>query len=267
MTDPGIWTLMITAMLLAAGHALSPDHWFPFVAIGRANSWSPARVSALAALAATGHVTSSVAVALITVFAEKGAPKEAAEILHDITPTLLILFGLGYALISAYKLRKSHHGHSHGLSFLNRKLGIDPHDYEMRDDEHAHDHAHHHTHDVPCAPDHHHTESHCDCPSLPGRHMSTRAAWGLVLILGLTPCIALVPLTFAARVHGTSATVAVILVFALSAVLSILVATRLALHGLRLVRLGFFDRYSSIAAGILIALIGIAGHIFEHSHH
>ena len=271
MTDPGIWTLMISAVFLAASHALSPDHWFPFVAIGRANSWSAARVSALALLAAVGHVTSSVIVALLTVFAEKGAPKEAAELLQEITPTLLIIFGAGYALTAAYRLRKSRHGHSHGLLILNRKLGIDPHDYEMQGDRHFHDHdhdsVHAHAHDVPCAADHHHVEHHCDCPSLPGGHMSTRAAWGLVLILGLTPCLALVPLIFAARIHGSSGILAVILVFAVSAAASILIATRLALHGLRLVRLGFFDRYSSIVAGAVIAFIGVAGHIFEHSHH
>ena len=96
--------------------------------------------------------------------------------------------------------------------------------------------------------------------------MSTRAAWGLVVILGLTPCIALVPLTFAARGLGATAVVSVVAVFALSAILSILTATWLALHGLRLVRLEFFDKYSGIAAGILIALVGVAGHIFEHSH-
>ena len=259
MNDPGIWPLLISAALLAAAHALSPDHWFPFVAIGRANSWSATRVSALALLAALGHVTSSVVVALLTVFAEQGAPKEAAEVLQEITPTLLIVFGAGYAVISAVRLRRSHHGHAHGMSFLNRKLGVDPHDYEMHDHEHEED--------ASCAHDHRHPEHHCDCPTLPGRHMSTRAAWGLVLILGLTPCIALVPLTFAARVHGFGGTVAVILVFAVTAILSILTATRLALRGLRLIRLGFFDRYGSIAAGTIIALIGIAGHIFEHSHH
>lgn len=250
---------MVTALLLAATHALSPDHWFPFVAIGRANSWSNSRVLGLAFLAAMGHVISSVVVSLATVFAEKGAPKEVAETLQEITPTLLIVFGAGYALVSWLKLRKSRHGHSHGLSFLNRKLGVDPHDYEMHDHKHD-DHEH-------CPSDHRHEQKHCDCPTLPGAHMSTRAAWGLVVILGLTPCIALVPLTFAARGLGFSAVASVIIVFALSAVISILAATRLALYGLRLVRLGFFDKYSGIAAGILITLIGVAGHLFEHSHH
>ena len=256
MTAPGFSTLLVTAALLAATHALSPDHWFPFVAIGRANAWKGSRVLGLAFLAAMGHVTSSVIVSLLTVFAEKGAPHEVAEMLHEVTPTLLIVFGAGYALASWFKLRSSRHGHSHGLSFLNRKLGVDPHDYELHEHDDRSD----------CAEDHHHEEAHCDCPKLPGAHMSTRAAWGLVVILGLTPCIALVPLAFAARGYGPSGVATVVVVFACSAIVSILAATWLALRGLRLIRLGFFDRYSGIVAGMLILLIGVAGHLFEHTH-
>ncbi len=257
MTDPGILTLLFAALFLAATHALSPDHWFPFVAIGRANNWPSSRVLGLAFIAAIGHAGASIAVSLLIVFAEKGAPKEIAELLQEITPTLLIVFGLGYAAISFYKLRVSRHGHSHGFSFLNRKLGINPHDYEM----------HVHKEGEKCASDHRHEHKSCDCPELPGQHMSMRAAWALVIILGLTPCIALSPIVFAAHRYGIFSVGLVSAAFAFSAVLSILTATWLALHGLKLIKLGFFDKYSSIAAGILIALIGVAGHILEHTHH
>jgi ABC-type nickel/cobalt efflux system permease component RcnA len=256
MMDPGVLALMTAAALLAAAHALSPDHWFPFVAIGRADNWRSSRVLLLAFLAATGHIVTSIIVSLLTVFAEKGAPREVAEVLKEITPTLLIAFGVGYAFVSIWRLRKSRHGHAHGMSFLNRRLGVNPHDYEMHD----------HRVDESCSSDHHHEQKHCDCPTLPGDHMSTRAAWGLVVILGVTPCIALVPLTFAARGYGFYAVFSVIGVFAVSATASILIATWLALRGLRLIRLAFFDKYSSIAAGFVIALIGVAGHIFEHHH-
>lgn len=253
----GAWTMMVPAFLVAVSHALSPDHWFPFVVIGRANQWRTASVLGLAALAALGHALSSIAVGLVSVFAEQGAPREVAATLQEITPTLLIVFGVLYAAVSAYKLRVSRHGHSHGISLFNKWLGIDPHDYDLPG--HDHDHAH----DDDCG----HEHGHCDKDVLPKKHLSSKAAWGLVVILGITPCVALLPVTFAAVRYGTTTVILTNVVFAVSAVASILLATWLALRGMKLLRLKFFDRYSGITAGVVIALLGVAGHFLEHSHH
>jgi nickel/cobalt exporter len=253
----GAWTMVVPAFLLAISHALSPDHWFPFVVIGRANRWRTSSVLGLAFLAAAGHVVSSIAVALLSVFAKQGAPRDIASFLQEVTPTLLIVFGTVYALVSAYKLRVSRHGHSHGLSFVNRWFGVDPHDYDLP----GHDHDH--RHDDDCG----HEHGHCEKDVLPKRHLSSRAAWGLVLILGVTPCVALLPITFAAVRYGTFTVILACAVFAVSAITSILVATWLALHGMKLLRLKFFDKYGGITAGVIITLIGVAGHLLEHSHH
>ena len=256
--NTGTLALVLSAVALAASHALSPDHWFPFVVIGRANNWRTVSVLGLALLAALGHVTTSIVVGLLTVFAGHGAPSEVIEVIKEVTPALLIVFGSGYAAISFYKLRMSRHGHSHGFTWVNKWLGIDPHDYEF------HETGHHHE---DCAPDHKHEQAHCDCPTLPGRHLSSRAAWGLVVILGITPCVALVPLTLEAIRHSMGAVILVNTVFAVSAVASILVATFFALRGLKLIRLSFFDKYGGVTAGTIIALIGVAGYLFGHSHH
>ena len=259
--DTGIVTLLLSAIALAASHALSPDHWFPFVAIGRANNWKTLSVLGLAFIAALGHATTSVVVGLVSVFAGQGAPAEWVEVMKAITPALLIAFGAGYTFISLYKLRVSRHDHSHGLGVLNRWLGIDPHDYEFHKNSNS-------GAPVPaCAGDHHHEKEHCDCPTLPGHHMSSRAAWGLVVILGITPCVALVPLTFAAFQHGMGTVLLINVVFSVSAVFSILFATFLALKGLKLIRLAFFDKYGGVTAGIIIVSIGVIGIFFGHSHH
>lgn len=257
MMTAEIWTLTLPAFLLAATHALSPDHWFPFVIIGRANRWSTAAVLGLALLAAAGHAGTSIAVGLLSVFAKRGAPAEIAETLQKITPTLLIVFGMLYALISAYRLRVSRHGHAHGVPVINKWLGIDPHDYDL------HGHRDHHAHTDTCG----HEHGACDRSVLPGSHLSSKAAWGLVVILGLTPCVALLPISFSAAQLGTTALVIINGVFALTAIASILLATWLALRGLKLIRLRFFDRFGGITAGVIILLLGVAGHVLSHSHH
>lgn len=255
--DYGAVALVVPAFLLAVSHALSPDHWFPFVVIGRANRWRIASVLGLAFLAAFGHVVSSVVVGLLTVFAEQGAPRSVATFLQEVTPTLLIGFGVLYSSASAYKLRVSRHGHSHGVRFINRWLGIDPHDYDLP--EHDHDHRH----DEHCG----HERGRCEQEVLPSDHLSSKAAWGLVFILGVTPCVAILPITYAAARHGAFAILLVNGVFAVSSVTSILLATWLALRGMKLLRLRFFDRYGGIIAGIIIALLGIMSHLIDHSHH
>jgi len=59
-------------VLLAITHTISPDHWFPFVMLGRANDWSLTRILLLATLAGIGHVGTSVVIGTVGVLASKG---------------------------------------------------------------------------------------------------------------------------------------------------------------------------------------------------
>ena len=61
LTQAGLWTLLVATFTLAATHTVSPDHWFPFVMVGRANKWKTSWVLLLALLAGIGHVGTSVA--------------------------------------------------------------------------------------------------------------------------------------------------------------------------------------------------------------
>jgi len=85
LTQAGLWTLMIGTFTLAATHTVSPDHWFPFVMVGRANNWKTPWVLMLALIAGVGHVGTSVAIGMVGVFAESGTSKEVAEFLENAT--------------------------------------------------------------------------------------------------------------------------------------------------------------------------------------
>jgi len=293
-TSAGLWALMVATFILATTHTVSPDHWFPFVMVGRANKWRTSWVLGLAILAGIGHVGTSVVIGLIGVYAKTGTAKEVATFLENATPILLMVFGFGYAAYALYKQRVGAHGHSHGIPIINKWLGIDPHtydlpgghhvhkgeDYHRHDDhgdahlEHSHTHNHGHTHDH-----HNHTHSQHEHEHTHSIHRHThehhdhgkqkvdlkdkRAGWGLVAILGLTPCIALLPLTFAAVKYGTMAIILVNVSFAVATIGTIMLFAWLGLKGLSWIKLEFFDEYGDIIAGIIIGLLGVATKVFE----
>ena len=82
-------------------------------------------------------------------------------------------------------------------------------------------------------------------------------------ILGLTPCIALLPLTFAAVRYGTTAIILVNVVFAAATIGTIVFLTWLGLAGLSWMNLAFFDEYGDIIAGLIIGLLGVVTKFFD----
>lgn len=326
-SNAGFWALMATTFILATTHTVSPDHWFPFVMVGRARKWRLSLVLGLAALAGIGHTGTSVFIGLVGVFAEKGASKDIATLLENATPLLLIIFGFGYAAFALYRQRIGAHGHSHGIPIVNKWLGIDPHAYELphsnhsqgngHDHDHDHDHKqdskrglqigkvnfylhnmdihitvvhddHSHDYDATREDNHVHEHSHTGtvhnhehihqvkgkpAPSHThyghehGAHKTNikdrRAGLGLVAILGLTPCIALLPLTFAAVKYGTMAIILVNIMFAIATIGTILLFTWLGFMGLSWIKLDFFDEYGDIIAGVIIGLLGVITKVFE----
>ena len=128
-SNAGFLALMAAAFILATTHTISPDHWFPFVMVGRAKKWKLSWVLGLAVLAGIGHVGTSAIIGLTGVFAKTGSAKEIAMFLENATPVLLMLFGFGYASYACYKQFVGHHSHSHGIPIINKWLGIDPHAY------------------------------------------------------------------------------------------------------------------------------------------
>jgi len=313
-SQAGLWTLMIATFTLAATHTVSPDHWFPFVMVGRANKWKVSWVLGLALLAGIGHVGTSVFIGLVGVFAEKGVSKNIALFLENATPMLLIVFGFGYAAYALYKQRVGSLGHSHGVPIINKWLGINAHAYDLPGQTHSHaqdvsftvagrfvialhkldvvtyvvhddhmhgydatteaDHEHKHYHDEKLH-EHRHKHSvkgidgfvHSHGDENPREEVrdlkDKRAGWGLVAILGLTPCIALLPLTFAAIKYGTGAVILVNIAFTIGTLGTIVLFTWLGYLGLSWIKLDFFEKYGDVIAGAIIGLLGLATKLFE----
>ena len=311
LSNAGLWTLIVATFTLATTHTVSPDHWFPFVMVGRANNWKTAWVLMLALIAGIGHVGTSVGIGLMGVFAETGTSKSVAEFLESATPMLLMIFGFGYAGYALYKQWTGEALHVHGIRFVNRWLGINEQVYELPENPEedtsipvftriglwlhkkgliadvAHD-DHMHSFDATEEEDHEHVHEH---GTLVHEHphfhkvkgidgavhehgelteeqsafdlKDKKAGWGLVAILGLTPCIALLPLCFASVKYGTMAVILVNVSFTVGTLGTILIFTWLGYLGLSWIKLDFFEKYGDVIAGAIIGLLGLATKVFE----
>jgi ABC-type nickel/cobalt efflux system permease component RcnA len=198
-----------------------------------------------------------------------------ASALENATPLLLIIFGFGYALYAFYKHIAGRSGHSHGIPIVNKWLGIDPHAFSLSQHSHSQDHHHNHAYQHTGADmlyDHPNAKSakaavETDYLSAASSSMhrlqGKNAGWGLVAILGLTPCIALLPLSFASLKYGAAAIVLVSVIFAISTIATIVIMTWIGYKGLKLIQLDFFEKYGEIIAGLIIGLIGLSTKVFE----
>ena len=79
---------------------------------------------------------------------------------------------------------------------------------------------------------------------------------------GLTPCIALLPLTFAAVKYGTAAVILVNIAFTVGTLGTIIIFTWLGYLGLSWIKLEFFEQYGDVIAGAIIGLLGLATKVF-----
>ena len=127
-------TLALIAAAISIGsiHTLSPDHWVPFAALGRAEGWSARRTAGITAACGLGHVTVSVALGLLGVFFGRELFETFGHRLDSVSGLLLIGFGVAY-----------------GAWGLHRTISVRAHD---RAQAHGHAHAHLHRHHQLSAP-------------------------------------------------------------------------------------------------------------------
>ena len=252
-----LWALLGIAFSVAVVHSLSPDHWLPFVMLGRAREWGVPRTLGIAGIAGSLHVGTSIAIGLIGLFLGTVLAEEFASVVEYITGSLLFVFGLGFAFFSWR--RKNAHTHR-GIPLINRLFRVNTEEAEKlmhvhdEGEEHAHDehddHDDHDDHDHDDDHDHEHHEEH--------RHGGAgKAGYGLVAIIGLTPCVALLPIVFAGTTQGINAVITLMVVFFVATLATILIATGLATKGLQLIRLNFFEKHGEVFTGLIIALMGI----------
>jgi len=228
--------LALSAATVALLHTLAgPDHYLPFIALGRARGWSIGRQMRITLVCGTGHVAASLGLSLIVIWLGRGA--ELALWTEDrrgeLAGWLLLGFGVAYTVWGIRQaLRQRPHSHWH-----------------VHEDGTAHDHPHGHSG--------RHAHVHTEADGAPVARRLT--PWVLFVLLVLGPCEPLIPLLLYAAAEGGAPAVATVAgAFAavtLAAMCGAVWVGALGLASLAPLRLG---RYAHLLAGLTLVACGLA---------
>lgn len=230
--------LAASAATIALLHTLAgPDHYLPFIALGRARGWPLGRQLRITALCGAGHVAASLALSLLVIWIGRGTGLAlwAEERRGVVAGWLLLGFGVAY---TAWGVRQLLRGRPHSH-------------WHVHEDGTAHNHPHGHS------GQHAHPHTEADGQAA-GRRLTP---WVLFVLLVLGPCEPLIPLLlYAAAAGGTPAVTAVAGTFAavtLAAMCGAVLLGSLGLASLAPTRVG---RYAHVLAGLILVVCGLAVH-------
>jgi len=224
--------LYVTAASIGFIHTVfGPDHYLPFIVMGRAREWSRIKTALITFLCGLGHIMSSVVLGMVGVILGIGVMKlEAFEVVRgNLAGWALIGFGFAYfiwGLHRSLKNRPHKHPHAHG-------------DWTAHSHLHAHSKEHAHVHDEE------------------GKKNIT--PWILFTIFILGPCEPLIPiLMYPAAKNSLTGLVGVTVIFGAVTIMTMLGIVVISSLGINIIPLGRLERYTHALAGGTICLCGVA---------
>ena len=236
MTAP---LLVATVAAVGVLHTLVPDHWAPIVVVGRQQGWTVARTVRAAAIAGTGHVTSTLVLGIVVWALGASLAVRYGHTVNVVAAGALVAFGawIGYA---GWRELGEGHGHAHhGHAHLHRHAD-------------ATEHVHWH--------EHHEDDWHAAAGGAAVVHEHDHAIAGrtaLLLILGSSPMVEGLPAFFAASTYGPRLLVLMAVVFAAATIATYVAVSSAAIAGLQRVSLGAVERYGEVLSGAFVAVVGI----------
>jgi len=108
----GLLQILIGAFLLSIVHASIPNHWIPLVALSKAENWNEKTTLGVTAIAGFAHTLSTIIIGIIVGFLGYKLSGSYSFIVGVIAPSLLILLGIIYLILSARSNKQHHH---HGI--------------------------------------------------------------------------------------------------------------------------------------------------------
>jgi nickel/cobalt exporter len=214
--------LALVAVGMGALHTLAFDHWVPFAALARAEHRSIRRTALVTAACGLGHVTVSVLLGLVALVVGLAVMQAFGEQLERVAGLLLISFGVVYGLWGLHRaMRDRIHAQMHGV---------------LPEHQHGSGPGHHH----------HHNET-------AGR----RTTWTLFLLFSADPCVAVIPMMFAAAPLGWASALIVVIAYETATIAMMVALTLPARMAASAVRGQWADRYGDALAGGIITAVGV----------
>ena len=106
---------LLVAAVAAVGvlHTVVPDHWVPIALIARQRGWSKSETARASLQAGTGHVLSTLLIALIVWLAGIAVAQRLGDIVDIASGLALVAFGGWIAVSPSWRDLRSRHGHGH----------------------------------------------------------------------------------------------------------------------------------------------------------
>jgi ABC-type nickel/cobalt efflux system permease component RcnA len=240
VTEFTSYALLSVAVATALFHTLIPDHWLPFVLIGKARGWRVGTTVAVSGVSALIHVALSVLLALLALGLGVTAARAIGESLEQAGAVLLVVFGVGYAL---WAWRKGGHFHPGGARVHagEQRLACDGREGDTNP-EHLHYHA--------------------DEQLIAAR--AGRNAWWLAFIVGVNPCVLILPIIMTAAGQGAGAVAIVCVAYAVPSVILMVGLSAIGVAGGRKIKVPLVARYMELTSGMLIAALGLVVLVLEN---
>lgn len=228
-----ITILLFTAASIGFLDTLTgPDHYLPFIVMGKARNWNMSKTLWITFLCGLGHVGSSIVIGTIGIAFGLGVKKMVVveSFRGDLAAWAFIAFGFLYFLWGLWKALK-------GMPHKHIHLHI------------GSIHAHEHQHAEKSTHNHNHNSN----------KPINLTPWILFTILVLGPCEPLIPLLMypAAKTH-IGAVVLVVFIFSFITITTMMVIVVLTLRGINFLPMKLFEKYMHALAGAAICLSGCA---------
>ncbi len=221
--------LALSAGFVGLVHSLAPGHWLPVVLLAKGRKWSPKTAALGAVVAASGHIILSIILGGASIFVGAEFLSQYESVIERYSGLGLAVFGFLFAGF-AYFRHSSCVGHTHH--------GPDP---------------------APVVAHEAEKDSHSDAHGgLKGGNASKdgKASFAFLFSIGLSPCIAAVPIFAAAGASGIAITVLSFVFFSLGVLLALVGSTVLVSMGLVKLDHPIFEHYGDVITGLGIAVIG-----------
>jgi ABC-type nickel/cobalt efflux system permease component RcnA len=233
--------LLAAAAGVGFGHAILPDHWVPLAVVGRTRRYPLARVARLSGLAGIAHVLVSILLGalIIAVGLQFRSTLQSAQ--DTIIGSVLIVTGLGFAILELTGRGHTHSDHAHHEDDVNEQ----PHRDHTPHEADRHDHPHPH----------------------PAGEVDQRVLddanrlHGLAAVMvpfgaAASPDLTILPVFLAAATAGATTAIGSLVIFAAVTIGTIVGLTLLACFGGYQIRGRWLERWGNAFTAIVLIVIG-----------